>query len=666
MGPHSNKHPESLNTDSTQWRGRTLDLLFYIASICAAIEMYFLYIYYQENQEYFINFIFFAIIFIVTLLFTFIKPLGYNIRSNGLSAIILAFGMVELFTTGLPGDGRIFLLAAPIASLLLVGSPNSAIFTLISLLIYLIAGFTPYLDFVPLHYIPMGNAIDQDVWITSGIVFSGVMIGLLLLGWRFSSMNQRTSQQNTLLSTESKSLRDLTNDLQARELELQALLNAIGDKVLVIDIQGRILKSTDGHYRTSGTVAESHRKNVFRILPQPQASEVLEQIQDALQFHQTRVIDYCVEENGQERWYSGTISPFEADKVVMVSRDITDSITSSYRERDQRTLANALKNAASLVNSPLDLNEVLSRVLAAVGDVVSVDVSSIILIGDRGMLSGIGRSGFTGFQKKMETLKNLSINDFQTLRTMKRTGSPLLIPDIALYPAWSSLAGDTQTHSYLGCPIKIKGKVAGFLSLENIKPGFFNREHVDKLQSFVDLAATAIENAHLQQETQKLAISDELTALFNRRGLMDLGRREIDRARRFNHPLSAAIMDLDNFKSINDTYGHIAGDQMLNQVADCCRSGFREIDIIARYGGDEIVVLLIENNLDQAYQIANRFRESIASRVFKTDAGNLSTTISIGVAELSKDMDNLTDLIDTADRALYMAKEAGRNRIMTV
>jgi len=378
------------------------------------------------------------------------------------------------------------------------------------------------------------------------------------------------------------------------------------------------------------------------------------------------VIDYCVNENGQDRWYSGTISPFEIDKVVMVCRDITESITSSYRERDQRTLANALKNAASLVNSPLDLDEVLSRVLAAVGDVVSVDVSSIILIGDRGVLSGIGRSGLSGFQKKMETLKNLSINDFQTLRTMKRTGNPLLIPDIALYPAWSSLAGETKTHSYLGCPIKIKGRVAGFLSLENVKPGFFNREHVEKLQSFVDLAATAIENARLQQETQKMAISDELTALFNRRGLMDLGRREIDRARRFNHPLSVAILDLDNFKTINDTYGHIAGDQMLNQVADCCRSGFRDIDIIARYGGDEIVVLLIENNLEQAYQIANRFRESIANRVFKTDAGNLSTTVSIGVAELTKEMDNLTELIDTADRALYIAKEAGRNQIMTV
>jgi len=666
MGSLSNNHPDSRYCDLSKWQGKTLDLLYYIASICSAIELYLIFNYFQINQSFSGNFFLFICIFVVTLFLTFVKPLGYKIRANGLPAIILAFGIVEMFTTGLSGDGRIFLLAAPVTALLLVGSPGSAIFSILSLLTYIIAGFTPYLNFAPFQFIPIENVTDQYTWITSGLVFSSVMIGLLLLGWKFSSVNQQTSQQNSQLTSESKSLRELTDNLQNRELELQALLNAIGDKVLVIDNQGRILKSTDGHYHSAQTVAESHRKNILRILPQPQASEVLEQIQDALQFHQTRVIDYCVNENGQDRWYSGTISPFEIDKVVMVCRDITESITSSYRERDQRTLANALKNAASLVNSPLDLDEVLSRVLAAVGDVVSVDVSSIILIGDRGVLSGIGRSGLSGFQKKMETLKNLSINDFQTLRTMKRTGNPLLIPDIALYPAWSSLAGETKTHSYLGCPIKIKGRVAGFLSLENVKPGFFNREHVEKLQSFVDLAATAIENARLQQETQKMAISDELTALFNRRGLMDLGRREIDRARRFNHPLSVAILDLDNFKTINDTYGHIAGDQMLNQVADCCRSGFRDIDIIARYGGDEIVVLLIENNLEQAYQIANRFRESIANRVFKTDAGNLSTTVSIGVAELTKEMDNLTELIDTADRALYIAKEAGRNQIMTV
>jgi diguanylate cyclase (GGDEF)-like protein len=628
--------------------------------------MVFLYQYFQEYQTYSQNFPFYFCVFILTLIFTVFRTIDYRVRATGLTLITFLFGVLDLFSTGLSGDGRIFLIAAPVLALLLLGTIASEIVTLLSLLTYIIAGFTPYLDFVPIRFIPVEDAVSEYTWITSGIIFATILIGLVVLVWKFATLNYRTSMQNSLLTDESKSLRDLTEDLQAREMELQALLKAIGDKVRVIDNQGRILKTTEGHNRTAETIADSHRKNILRILPQPQASDVLEQINDALQFNQTRVIDYCVEEGGQERWYSGTISPFEDDKVVMVSRDITDSITSSSRERDQRTLANALKNAASLVNSPLDIDEVLIQVLAAVGEVIAVDVSSIILIGDRGRLSGVGRSGLPGFQKNMEALSNMTINDFQTLRTMKRTGNALVIPDIALYPAWAPLAGDTKTHSYLGCPINIKGKAAGFLSLESVKPGFYTPEHIDKLQSFVDLAATAIENAHLQQETQKMAISDELTALYNRRGLMDIGRREIDRARRFDHPLSVAIMDLDNFKSINDTYGHIAGDQLLNQVADACRAGFREIDIIARYGGDEIVVLLIENNLDQAYQIANRFRESIASRVFRTDVGNLTTTVSIGVAELGKNMDNLTELIDTADRALYMAKEAGRNRIMTV
>lgn len=666
MGLLFSNQPDSIHTDTTQWRRKTLDLLYYIASGCAIIEMVFLYQYFLEYQTYSSNFPFYSVIFIITLTLAILRNIDYRVRAIGLTLITFSFGVLDLFSTGLSGDGRIFLIAAPVLALLLVGSPASEIFTGLSLLTFLVAGFTPYLDFLPIRFIPVEDSISEYTWVTSGIIFATVLIGLVVLVWKFTTLNQRTSQQNSRLTDESKSLRDLTEDLQSREMELQALLNAIGEKVFVIDDQGRILKSTDGQYRIKETKSESHRKNILRILPQPQASEVLEQIQESLQFNQTRVIEYFVGEDGHETWYSGTISPIEADKVVMVSRDITDSITSSSRERDERALTNALKNAASLVNSPLDLDEVLTRVLAAVGEVVSVDVASVILVDERGKLSGVGRSGFPGFQKKMDCLNNLTINDFQTLRTMKRTGNPLLIPDIAHYPAWSSLAGETKTHSYLGCPIKIKGKVAGFLSLESMKAGLYAQEHIEKLQSFIDLAATAIENDHLQRETQKMAISDELTALYNRRGLMDIGRREIDRARRFNHPLSVAILDLDNFKSINDSYGHLAGDQLLNQMADACRAGFREIDIIARYGGDEIVVLLIENNLDQAYQIANRFRETVASRVFRTDVGNLTTTISIGVAELTKNMDNLSELIDTADRALYMAKEAGRNRIMTV
>ncbi len=647
------------------WRSKILDLLYIVASLCGTIEMAFLVIFFQKEEQYSPNLLVFGIFYFIILLLTIFKRIAYSIRAISLPFIVFLFGTADLLSTGLTGDGRILLLAAPVLALFLSGTRWCEIFTGLSLITFFIAGFTPYLDFLPIQFIPQETSITELTWISSGIIYATVLIGLVVMIWQFTRMNSRTALQNYRLESEGKKLREITGNLQIREAELQALLNAVGDQVMVIDNQGRIIKSTDGRSSMNGTVAEAHSKNILRILPQPQAAEVMAHIHESLELNQPKAIDYCLNENGRERWYSGLISPFEADKVVMVCRDITESIRSNSRERDHRILANALKSAASLVNSPLDINEVLTRVLAAVGEVVPVDAATIILLGERGKISSLGRSGLTGFQKKMDTLNHMTINDLQMLRTMKRTGQPLLIPDVTRYPAWVDLTNDHQIHSFLGCPIKIKGRVAGFLTLESIRPDFYSQDHVDKLQSFVDLAATAIENANLQRETQKMAISDELTSLFNRRGLMDLGRREVDRARRFHHPLSAAILDLDNFKAINDTYGHIAGDQLLNQIADCCRASFREIDIIGRYGGDEIVVLLIENDIDQAYQIADRFRQSIAGRVFHTDAGNLTTTVSIGIASLSDQIETLTQLIDQADRALYLAKEAGRNRIMT-
>ncbi len=648
------------------WRRKTLDLLYFVAVICGMIEMGFFISYFYSNPDYSLNLFAYSCAFALVFLLAFIRKIPYSIRAHGLAIITLGFGVLDLFSTGLSGDGRIFLLAAPVIALLVSGTRACEIITILSLISFITASFFPYLDFLPLRFIPQEEVIDNFTWISSGIIFSTVLIGLVTTIWKFTKISANTSQQNSRLVSEGKILRGITEYLQVREAEMQALLNAIGDKVLVIDQQGRIIHTADGADTTTHTVAENHRKNILRLLPRPQAAEVLAQIHDVLETHQTRVIDYSIPNNGSERWYSGTISPFEDDKVVMVTRDITESLHSNYREREQSALTNALKSTVSLVNSPMEINEVLTRILAAVGEVVPMDAATIILLGERGKLNCVGRSHLPGFAKKYEMMNRMTINEIQTLRTIKRTGQPLFIPDVTLYPAWRQLEEDNRTRSFLGCPINIKGRVAGFLTLDSIQSGFYNQSHIDKLQSFMDLAGTAIENANLQRETQKMAISDELTGLFNRRGLMDLGRREIDRAKRFHHPLSVVIMDLDNFKSINDTYGHIAGDQLLNQVADFCRASFRDIDIICRYGGDEIVVLLIENNAQQAFQIADRFRQSISSNVFRTDAGNLTTTVSIGIAELNDQIEDLTQLIDQADRALYLAKEGGRNRITTV
>ncbi len=648
------------------WRRKTLDILYYVAVICALVELVFLISYFNRNPEYEQNLIPYLVCFFIVLILAFVKVIPYPIRANSLSLITLLFGVMEMLSTGLTGDGRIFLLAAPVIALLLSSTKFCGFITATSIMVFLAASLSPVFDFIPIELIPQEQTIDEYTWISSGIIFGTVMIGLVTAVWNFAQVSAKTSQQNSRLAYEGKILRGITEYLQVREAEMQALLDAIGDKVLVIDQQGRIIHTADGKDHSQQTVAENHRKNILRLYPQPQSSEILATIQAVLESRQTDVVDFSLMHEGSERWYTGTISPFKDDKVVMVTRDITESLFSSTREQEQRALANALKSTVSLVNSPMEIDEVLKRILSAVGEVVPMDAATIILLGDHGKLNCVGRSNLVDFSRKYEKMNRMTINDVQTLRTIKRTGQPLFIPDVTMYPAWVTMENENRTRSFLGCPIKIKGKVVGFLTLDSMQPGFYNQEHVDRLQSFMDLAGTAIENANLQNETRKMAISDELTGLFNRRGLMDLGRREIDRAKRFHHPLSVAIFDIDNFKSINDTYGHIAGDQLLNQIADCCRASFREIDIIGRYGGDEIVVILIESTADQSYQIIERFRESIANHTFRTEAGDLTTTISIGIAELNDDIENLTQLIDHADRALYMAKEDGRNRIATI
>ena len=161
-----------------------------------------------------------------------------------------------------------------------------------------------------------------------------------------------------------------------------------------------------------------------------------------------------------------------------------------------------------------------------------------------------------------------------------------------------------------------------------------------------------------------MAITDPLTGLYNPRGLSELGRREIDRARRFNRPLSAIFLDLDDFKEVNDTYGHVNGDQVLISLANACRQNIREVDIIGRMGGDEFVVLLPETELKSACQVAERLRRFTEQMRITTEIAQIQVTASLGVGLYTEEMKDLATLIDQADMAMYAAKQAGKNRVM--
>ncbi|HNB52954.1 MAG TPA: GGDEF domain-containing protein, partial [Anaerolineales bacterium] len=160
---------------------------------------------------------------------------------------------------------------------------------------------------------------------------------------------------------------------------------------------------------------------------------------------------------------------------------------------------------------------------------------------------------------------------------------------------------------------------------------------------------------------QQQAVTDHLTGIFNRRQLFNLGELEFKRARRFNRPLSAIMLDIDHFKKINDTYGHAKGDQVLKSLAQFLKIHLREFDILGRYGGEEFVIILPGADMLNARNVAYRLRKGVQDRPMIN--GSVSITISLGVAELSNDITDFQALIHQADMAMYDAKNAGRNRV---
>jgi diguanylate cyclase (GGDEF)-like protein len=189
------------------------------------------------------------------------------------------------------------------------------------------------------------------------------------------------------------------------------------------------------------------------------------------------------------------------------------------------------------------------------------------------------------------------------------------------------------------------------------------RADLPVMSIFAKQVGVSLERARLFQEVQGLALTDPLTGLQNRRSLFELGRVEFARARRMNRPFCCMMLDLDRFKQVNDTYGHPVGDQVLREFASRCKSSVREMDLIGRYGGEELIVLLPETDRKTALQVAERLRATVAATPVKILDKEISVTTSIGVATQDENTTQLETLIARADQAMYIAKHRGRNQV---
>jgi diguanylate cyclase (GGDEF)-like protein len=204
----------------------------------------------------------------------------------------------------------------------------------------------------------------------------------------------------------------------------------------------------------------------------------------------------------------------------------------------------------------------------------------------------------------------------------------------------------------------------GVISIVREGPNF-NETERELFAYLVGQAAVSIENANLHETVQHQAVTDELTGLFNVRHFQESLDNEIERSRRFQSSVGLAMLDIDDFKRVNDTYGHQQGDLVLLEVARCLRALSRDIDEPARYGGEELAVILPQTDLGGAELLAERMRSAIAAlHIKRLDGhGSLSVTASFGVSALPQSAGDKESLIAAADAALYRAKRAGKNRV---
>lgn len=232
----------------------------------------------------------------------------------------------------------------------------------------------------------------------------------------------------------------------------------------------------------------------------------------------------------------------------------------------------------------------------------------------------------------------------------------------------STLSTVTNSRSFALIPIKVKGQVRVVLEVDReTSGGEITPQDKEILDLFSEMASTILENIINQEGLKATLIRDELTGLFNRRYFVDRLSEEYERAKRYNIPLSLCIFDIDDFKLLNDTYGHIFGDQVLKQIGRLTQSAVRHADIVSRYGGEEFTVLFTHTALENAVVVAEHIRRAISALIFPCDDKEVQVTATFGISAYSPlNMGKPKELLHRADMALYEGKKQyNKNCIVT-
>ena len=321
-------------------------------------------------------------------------------------------------------------------------------------------------------------------------------------------------------------------------------------------------------------------------------------------------------------------------------------------------------DVAKTLTSSLDLDSILQTIMEKMAEYFRPDTWSLLMVDEAHdelyFAIAVG--------DKAEALKDVRLKMGEGIAGwVAKNGEARIVPDVRDDPVFASRVDQTtqwETRSVICVPLRSKLRVLGVIQLVNVDMSQFTQAELFFLQALCDYAAIAIENARWVEKIQELTITDDCTGLYNARHLYKTLETEVYRSSRFAYEFSVLFIDLDHFKAVNDTHGHLIGSKLLAEIGYLVKAQLRLIDFAFRYGGDEFVVLLPQTSKDQALVVAKRLRDAFRENTFCRDEGlNLNVRASIGLATYPHDARTAHDVIRQADGMMYMVKNSTRDNI---
>ncbi len=313
------------------------------------------------------------------------------------------------------------------------------------------------------------------------------------------------------------------------------------------------------------------------------------------------------------------------------------------------------------IRSILKLNHLVDFIIDKATEILNAERCSLMLLDPKSNKLLI--RGSKGLSAEIIKKSRIKLGD-QIAGRVAKSGNPILVQDIEENTFISRKNRSSyNSKSFMSVPIKAHDELIGVVNVSDKKSKngeVFTKIDLKVLCTIVRQASIAIENASYYRELEHLSITDPLTELFNHRHFMRSLNQELTRLKRYPKPLCLLMIDIDNFKSYNDLYGHLEGDHLLKKVSNSLKKNSRAVDIVCRYAGDEFAIILPEINIFQAKVVAMKIKNSMVQLKLKKEI-----TISVGLAVCDKSMLH-HDLIRKADQALYQAKKEGKNKIFSL